>query len=606
MRFLASGVALLASVVLVPAALAASTATTGPRNASAATSTTTTTTATAPPQSGSTGPPIISGSSGNGQSTGGSVNYGPAPSLPAGMSADPACHEAGLGADARRACTGSGSPLAPFPSQNYDLDVHVDSGLLSPSDTVAGFFQGLAGWIWGVLVGLLGTVFSWLAAAFSFDLFSSDHAGRVPAALHGISSAFTSPLLPAVLAIGGGWALWHWLKHSEGRALGHLLAMVASMVALLVLIADPVGILGGVDRDVNAVSGNVLSVFATGRDGGSGSFASAETGLWHQAVERPWCALEFGQNTSWCMAPATAAYRSDALAHVKNADQNSTAAIQADESRRLALARTNGELWLSFPANDDARNGKNDSWTLYHHLLADHPELAAIRGSGGVGSRWVALAIVLVGVVPFLLLLLYVAVHLLAAAVMFVLLLLLAPIAVLLPAFGEGGRAATARWAGGLLVATLMKLGYAAALGALILTSGLLTDLLGGAWTLAWGLWALLWVMAWMHRGKLLSAFTLGMHREAHSMMYRRSMRRHGSRAIGAARGAVGMLGSIPMDQERWRRPGETRKRPARVAQPVRVDSWQEKPAQSTMPSRQPPPVIEGREVPALPTGERS
>lgn len=555
--------------------------------------------ATAATTPSTVGPPIIAPSGGSTQTTAPStVSYGPAPSMPIGNASDPGCKVPGITLQAQRACAGSGSTLSPFPTDNFQLDVHVNAGITDPGAWFPSFVQNVLTWLWGMMVSVVGWVFSALGAAFGFNLFGADHAGRIPGTLHGISGAFTEKWLGVALAIGGLWALYHWMRHDESKAVGHLLGMVVLMVVASVLILDPVGLLGGVSRDSSAMSGDVLAVFSTGHDGGSGSFGSAEPGLWSQSVERAWCALEFGKDTNWCMSPIgseTASWRADALANVAKADKGSSPQVQQDERRRLRLAKTNGELWLAFPANDDARNGANDSWTLYHHLLKAHPELAAIRGSGGIGSRSGTFVLIAIGLVPFGLLLGYIMLHLIAAAIVFVLLLLMTAVMIFAPAFGEGGRKAFARWAGGLGVTLFLQIGYAACLGVLLLVSGLLVPLAGGG-TFGWLLWALLWVVAWMHRAKVLQAFTLGFHQQAHSMVYRRNFRREHGR-MGAVRGLIPTPAPLSGHRE-WRKPGEwTQPAPVRIRQP--------------MPEPQ-PAVIEGRahaiesrsEPPALPVGE--
>ncbi len=72
------------------------------------------------------------------------------------------------------------------------------------------------------------------------------------------------------------------------------------------------------------------------------------------------------------------------------------------------------------------------------------------------------------GVLGMLLLLGFIAMHLLGAAIASLLYLLLAPAAVLAPALGDGGRAAFRGWATRLLGAVMAKLIYSFVLGVIL------------------------------------------------------------------------------------------------------------------------------------------
>jgi hypothetical protein len=254
----------------------------------------------------------------------------------------------------------------------------------------------------------------------------------------------------------------------------------------------------------------------------AGGYANATAGMWQQTIEKPWCAMEFG-NVGWCMSPLdgqTRAWRADVEAHLSDAEapNPNPAAQQQLERQRLQDAQTNGELWLAFPANDDARNGATDSWTLYHHLQQARPELAQIRGSRGVGQRLWNLVLTGIGMFFFVLLLTYIALNLLIASIFFIVLLALTPFMALVAAFGEKGRGAFLRWLGWAGGALAAKLIYALYLGILLLAASVI-DGIGeqtGGWLNEWILFAALWALAFMYRGKLLGLFTADTHHEHH------------------------------------------------------------------------------------------
>ena len=96
------------------------------------------------------------------------------------------------------------------------------------------------------------------------------------------------------------------------------------------------------------------------------------------------------------------------------------------------------------------RNSINDSGSLFNVLCggSEEPcqgptaEQAEFRTQDGTTWRVIGLVLIWVGVLGMLLLLGFIALHLLGAAIASLFLLLLAPAAVLAPALGDGGRAA--------------------------------------------------------------------------------------------------------------------------------------------------------------------
>jgi hypothetical protein len=343
--------------------------------------------------------------------------------------------------------------------------------------------------------------------------------------------------------------------------------MITCAALGLLITTDPQGTAGWLDSFADQ---SAMATLAGASDRNpaqpAGSYADATAGMWQQMVQTPWCAVEFG-DTQWCASPLdkqTQQWRQDVQAHISSADSNSdpvsgtvtttvaqgcakTLAGQTgpgsaclasqQEALRLSDARTNGELWLAFPSGDDARNGKNDSWTLYHHLLATDPGLAQIRGTGGVVDRLGIVALSAVGMLFFLLLLIYIAANLLLASLFFVVLLLLAPVMLLLPAFGETGRRAFWRWLGYAAGALLAKLIYALYLGVLVFASAVVggVGIQAGGWLLEWILFAALWGLAFAYRGRMLALLSLGAHHEHH----------RGVEAAAATMGAVALTRAV-------------------------------------------------------------
>jgi hypothetical protein len=103
----------------------------------------------------------------------------------------------------------------------------------------------------------------------------------------------------------------------------------------------------------------------------------------------------------------------------------------------------------------------------------------------------------------------------------------------LLPAFGDRGRAAFARWLGYACGALLAKVVYAIYLGVLIFASSLVAALgvEAGGWMLQWILFAALWGLAFIYRGRMLALLSANVHHE----------HPHGIQAAAAAVGAIAL-----------------------------------------------------------------
>lgn len=478
---------------------------------------------------------------------------------------DPLCRNpTELSALGQRNCRASGSPASAFPPGNYTPDVHVDTGITDPGNDIASTLQDMLAWVFSLMVTITHTALLGVSLAFGLDLFGSDHQQRIPHALVAVEHVFTMPWLPVAFAIGAmvGIVRW-WGRRQEGRAISHWTLMIVCALAGLVITTDPQATVGQLDRFSDQAALATLAAFSDRNPGQpAGSYADATAGLWSEMVQAPWCAMEFA-DTQWCTSPLNAQtrqWRADALAHIAEADANSsnppadsgrlqacardaTAGqpipsgsscwVAAHEALRLQDAQTNGELWLAFLANDDARNGKNDTWTLYHHLLQARPSLAQVRGPGGVADRLGILVLTGIGLGFFLLLLVYIAANLLLAGLFFIVLLLLAPVMLLFPCFGDRGRQAFARWLGYATGALMAKVIYAIYLGVLIFAFSLVAALgvEAGGWLLQWILFAGLWGLAFIYRRRMLALLSAGAHHEHH----------HGIAAATAGVGAIAL-----------------------------------------------------------------
>ena len=123
----------------------------------------------------------------------------------------------------------------------------------------------------------------------------------------------------------------------------------------------------------------------------------------------------------------------------------------------------------------------------------------------------------------------YLALHLLGAAIASLFLLLLAPAAVIAPALGDGGRAVFRRWGTWLLGAVCSKLIFSFLLGVVLLMQRTLMELTVFGWWAQWLLVSAMWWGAFLKRHHVLG-FVHGQHRSGHASG---SLLRHAQRVRG-------------------------------------------------------------------------
>jgi hypothetical protein len=141
------------------------------------------------------------------------------------------------------------------------------------------------------------------------------------------------------------------------------------------------------------------------------------------------------------------------------------------------------------------------------------PNKVAIQGSGGVAQRVLVLCLTAFAMVGVLLVLVWIAFHLLSQALLgFVLLFAAAPM-MLMPAFGPSGRTAFASWAKTLLGVLLSKAFYAAFLGTFVLALSVLQQATGTPGNGGWGApWVMQCLLAWavfMKRKQIVGFFSI-------------------------------------------------------------------------------------------------
>jgi hypothetical protein len=441
----------------------------------------------------------------------------------------------GLSAASRRNCATSGFEAAGAPTGNYALDVHIDTGALG--FTAATLEQDyLIGPVWMGLVWVVHTLIVALEWCFTLDLLSSSAMAGVERALSDTQAAFTRPWLVLALALASLAAAYNGLvRRRVAETLGQAALMLAMMAGGLWVIADPSGTVGALGRWVDEASAGTLGAVVEGTpQHAPRTLADSMGGLFAGVVGAPWCYLEFG-DVRWCVEPAlldprlhTAALALAAGAQPADGcdsggvgDPEAVCQALAGEQSRaraqsatlLRAARTNGELFLALPADEAARNSINDEDSLLRVLCgSEHatgcrgptaPE-AEFRTQGGTVARLGGLLLIVLGALGMLLLLGYIALHLLGAELLSLLYLLLAPAAVIAPALGDGGRAAFRAWATRLVGAVASKLVFSFLLGVVLLLTRTLLELYALGWWTRWLLVSAMWWGAYYQRRSVL------------------------------------------------------------------------------------------------------
>ena len=451
----------------------------------------------------------------------------------------------------RRDCESSGFVAAPAPTGNYGIDVHIDSGPLGIGDLLLSTVQDLfVNPLWTAIVWSVHALLVMVEWAFTIDLLDSPAAGGLASSLRRMQASLTEPWLTSVLAAASVLAAYEGLlRRRVGQTLAEVLAMAAMMAAALWLIAEPTGTVGALAAWANDASEGTLAVASSGSAGDAGrALADGATEVFSEAVEAPWCYMEFGA-VDWCrdaasldprLRRAALAIAAQELAGCRRdgaAACTPTAGTQAAplllSAQLLTRARSNGEFFLALPPNGPGRNSINDQGSLLRTLCESSQATecrgptaseAEFRTQNGTWPRVVGLLLIAGGVLGMLLLIGFLTVRLLTAALFSLALVLLAPAMVLSPAFGEWGRGLFRRWAARLLGAVLSKLLFAFLLGVVLTVSATLGGLSPLGWWAQWLLTAAFWWSAFVNRHAILAAtgtVAYVRHRPGHSVPVR-------------------------------------------------------------------------------------
>jgi len=435
---------------------------------------------------------------------------------------NPFCDAGGLRRAERRNCRVTGTPEGRYPTSNYAFDVHIDTGLDNISGNFASMLAQIANAIWQFCLFILNIVLTVLGWAFSLSPFTDNGAMReIDSGLGRFYAAFTEPWLVVAMVMIGAFALYRGIVRREVSATiaGTLLAVALMLVAMWV-IHDPRATIGTLTGYVNATA---LSVLAAPQSGSvanpAGDYGEATGQVWHDMTLPGFAVLNFS-NVDWALAEPDAELLETAneyvcadAAYLAQLPPRAWAASLVDPFKvdcrdfvaEVPAPRTNADIWLRSSKDSPARERLWEE----HHEDAPYASYLAIQGESGAATRLPLVLLIATGLLGGILLLAWIAMRLFMQSAVAFVLVLLAPLALFLPAFGEGGRRGFATWGSLLLGALVSKLVYAALLAVVLLATTVIGSLVSGQGgvgaTMAFLAMAALWWAVLLNRNTLLS-----------------------------------------------------------------------------------------------------
>ena len=444
--------------------------------------------------------------------------------------ANPMCDER-LQADQRANCDATGAPEGRYPSSNYSIDVHVDTGL----DNVIGNFQALlaqiANGIWLFLIFILNLVLTLLGWALELNPFGDNATmGKISGGLERFYRVFTEPWITAAIVAIGAWSVWKGLGQRQiATAAGGLVMAIVCMTIGLIVIHDPRATVGTVNEFTNDAAQAVIAAPQQGSFGDpTAGYAATTDEVWQAMTLPGFVALNFS-DVGWALAPPDAAPEAisdkyvclDAayLAQIPKAKLERLLASpdKPDCEAVAAVApkpRTNAEIWLRSSAGSPAREALWKGLTS-GELDSTYGLKLGIQGGGGAWTRFPLVFLIAAGLLGGILLLAWLAIRIFTQTAVAFVLVLATPVAMLMPAFGERGRAGFVFWGTTLLGALVSKLVYAALLAIVLFATTVVGGLAGsendgGIGTMmAFLVMAGLWWSVFLKRDQLLSLISI-------------------------------------------------------------------------------------------------
>jgi hypothetical protein len=419
------------------------------------------------------------------------------------------CELDNIGGETSRNCEASGSAFRAYGLSSYGLDNWVNLGNLSLGGVISAddgpkaenfddsALQSVAAFIWRAFVQIVDALLTLLEWAFTLDLIDGTFGELRDALLTIHEDVLGQPWTLAAIAVAGLWGIWNGLVRLRTiETLGSLGVTLLMMVAALVIIHDPLNTVWKYSALANDGAKAVLGGVASGNLSDPNEAIAGETrGIFDLLVHEPWCALQFG-DVDYCNQEVTQEFIEDFVDETDFTEED--AETWTDEELETV------ELtWLSQVAGGEPR--KN----LYELTAEDDADRVRLMNESGTVDRLGLLAVIGIALIGALLLLLWLALKIVIAAIMVLILTLLTPVMLLVPAFGDGGRAAFVTWAKRLVAAILAKLIYALFLGVVMLVASMIVSLDLG-WYPQWLILLVFWWGAFLKRGEIVGFLDAG------------------------------------------------------------------------------------------------
>lgn len=588
---------------------------------------------------------------------------------------DPACGMSGITVTQLSRCLRTGDPSVPDPLGNYQMDIHVKTGITHPENDAISVLESVMNVVWLMLLYILKGALTLLGWAFSLSPFTSSATlGTVQTKLESVYRNLDNVWIDSVFVAIGGYGLYlGFVRRKQSEAIGHLGASVGAILLAMAIIHAPRTFIGKPAGFVNSFAQDAISSANLAAQNQTGTVPASKlaglTGdLFESFADGPFCALETN-DVGWCMSSPTSTEMKVIHIAVVNdtAYEKQAKAIAVDVASRLPASQqisaykavygtltstwkpaTRAALFLRYPPGSTPREilyayysgelveDKSPMGEFIHDTLANQkalegtpaainitlgtsmgnalaqvifkhgiglvtsifktvenavvapyggvrgsskeikpvaPNKVAIQGSGGLVQRCLVLTLTVLAFIGVLLVLVWLALHLVSQALLGFVLLLATPIMMLSPAFGIAGRKAFAGWIKTLFGAIASKAFYAAFLGVFVLALTALQQVStaalgssahagstaagmlepegtsGGGWGVPWVMQCLLCWAVFFKRNKIVGFFSIdpASHQQSGSgsMAAMRVLgaayaaNRLGSAAFGAASGAI-------------------------------------------------------------------
>jgi hypothetical protein len=464
-------------------------------------------------------------------------------------------------------CLRTGDPSVPYPLGNYQMDIHMSTGITHPINDVLTVLESVMNVVWLLLLYILKGGLTLIGWAFSLSPFTNSATlGSVQSKLEALYKGLDKAWVDAAFVAIGGYAVYlAFVRRRQSEAIGHLGASIAAILLALAIIHAPATFIGKPAGFVNGFAQDAISSANLAAHNQTGTvpaskLAGLTSDLFDTFATGPFCALETN-DVNWCMSPPSPLEIKAVQRAVKgdHSYEKQAKAIAADVAMRLPSHQQQGayqavyrsltssappprraDLFLRYPPGSTPREtlyalytgenleGKNPIGEVINSILSGDqsilkdvskadllavagdildrelkvagailkygvhavtsiysdifggggtsepkplaPNKVAIQGSSGLVQRCLVLVLTVLALIGVLLVLAWLALHLISQALLGFVLLFATPVMMLAPAFGVAGRKAFATWAKTLFGAIASKAFYAAFLGIFVLS----------------------------------------------------------------------------------------------------------------------------------------